>query len=83
MHPNCSPWQAPLDIGWGSDNRHRSSKLETPCVNLCVIDLESGLCAGCSRTIDEISRWAQLTTTERHAIMAALPSRRRQAQRDV
>ena len=49
--------------------------LETPCVNVCLLDCEFGLCVGCGRTIDEIASWASLSDGERRAIMAALPAR--------
>ncbi|HLO23611.1 MAG TPA: DUF1289 domain-containing protein [Methyloceanibacter sp.] len=49
--------------------------METPCVNVCLLDSESGLCVGCGRTIDEIAGWAQMSDGERRAIMAALPAR--------
>jgi predicted Fe-S protein YdhL (DUF1289 family) len=50
--------------------------LETPCVNICLLDADTGLCVGCGRTIDEIARWAAMSEGERHAIMAALPARK-------
>jgi uncharacterized protein len=49
--------------------------LETPCVNICLLDNETGICAGCGRTIEEIARWATMSDRERRAIMAALPVR--------
>jgi predicted Fe-S protein YdhL (DUF1289 family) len=49
--------------------------VETPCVNVCLLDSEVGLCVGCSRTIEEIAGWAAMTDGERCAIMAALPAR--------
>jgi predicted Fe-S protein YdhL (DUF1289 family) len=49
--------------------------LETPCVNICLLDDESGLCVGCGRTRGEIARWIDMTPAERRAIMAALPQR--------
>jgi predicted Fe-S protein YdhL (DUF1289 family) len=51
--------------------------LETPCIDICEIDVRSGLCLGCARTLDEIARWAEMTTEERRAVMAALPTRRK------
>jgi len=48
----------------------------TPCVQVCVVDGESGLCLGCFRTLNEVARWSGFTDAERAAIMAALPSRR-------
>jgi predicted Fe-S protein YdhL (DUF1289 family) len=53
--------------------------METPCVNVCVIDAADGLCAGCCRTLDEIARWATMTDSERRGIMLSLSDRRREA----
>jgi len=50
--------------------------LETPCVNICLLDAAAGLCAGCGRTMEEIARWSALSDAERRAIMAALPARK-------
>jgi len=49
--------------------------VETPCVNVCLLDSEVGMCVGCGRTIDEIANWASMTDIERRAIMAVLPAR--------
>lgn len=52
----------------------------TPCINVCVIDAATGLCAGCARTLAEIAAWSGLDASERRRIMAELPERR--ARRD-
>jgi len=52
--------------------------LETPCVNICLLDQETGTCIGCGRTIAEIAQWAAMSAAERRAIMAALPARMNQ-----
>ncbi|MCJ7788346.1 MAG: DUF1289 domain-containing protein [Methyloceanibacter sp.] len=49
--------------------------METPCVNICLLDADLGLCVGCGRTIEEISGWATMSDRERHVIMAVLPAR--------
>jgi predicted Fe-S protein YdhL (DUF1289 family) len=49
--------------------------LETPCVNICLLDDATGLCIGCGRSIDEIARWSAMSETERRNIMALLPAR--------
>jgi len=49
--------------------------LETPCVNICLLDDALGLCVGCGRTIEEIAHWATMSDRERRAIMAVLPVR--------
>jgi predicted Fe-S protein YdhL (DUF1289 family) len=49
--------------------------VEPPCVNICLLGAEFGLCVGCGRTIDEIANWASMTEDERRAIMDVLPAR--------
>jgi predicted Fe-S protein YdhL (DUF1289 family) len=50
--------------------------IATPCIKVCVVDGESGLCMGCYRQLSEVAAWQRLTDEERAAIMAELPSRR-------
>src|SRR5271168_3905593 len=50
--------------------------IATPCVKVCLIDGESGLCVGCQRTLPEVASWARLSDAERAEIMAILPDRR-------
>jgi predicted Fe-S protein YdhL (DUF1289 family) len=49
--------------------------IETPCVKVCTLDARSGQCLGCGRTIDEITRWAAMSASERSRVMGELPSR--------
>ncbi|WP_018632381.1 DUF1289 domain-containing protein [Neomegalonema perideroedes] len=49
---------------------------ESPCVNICVMDADSGLCVGCLRSIDEIVAWGGLASEARRALMKALPERK-------
>lgn len=50
--------------------------IASPCVKVCVIDGESGLCLGCQRTLAEVAAWARFSDAERAAIMAGLAARR-------
>ena len=50
--------------------------IATPCIKVCVVDGESGLCMGCHRTLPEVGNWQRLSDDERETIMAQLPSRR-------
>ncbi|MFI4963790.1 MAG: DUF1289 domain-containing protein [Caulobacterales bacterium] len=50
--------------------------IATPCVKVCVVDGESGLCLGCYRLLSEVAGWARLTDEDRARIMAELPARR-------
>lgn len=50
--------------------------ISTPCIRLCAVDGDSGLCRGCGRTLAEIASWSGLSEEERRAIIARLPERR-------
>lgn len=50
--------------------------IATPCVKVCIVDGESGLCLGCYRTLNEIAGWSALSEDERAEIMAGLTARR-------
>lgn len=54
--------------------------MESPCIQVCVMDVRSQLCAGCGRTLAEIAAWSTFTPAERRRIMALLPERRRAAE---
>lgn len=51
--------------------------ITTPCVGVCVLDPQAGICLGCGRTGDEIARWTRMTQAERERVMAALGERLR------
>jgi hypothetical protein len=50
--------------------------VKSPCIQVCQMDPQRGVCLGCARTLDEIARWASLTDQERDQILAQLPSRK-------
>ncbi len=50
--------------------------METPCINICLLNHATGTCIGCGRTIKEIAGWAAMSDAERRTIMAALPARK-------
>jgi predicted Fe-S protein YdhL (DUF1289 family) len=50
--------------------------VKTPCVQVCVLDAQSGLCLGCFRTMAEIAGWTRLTDDQRDAVLGDLPGRR-------
>ena len=57
-------------------NAARPNAIETPCVKICDIDRETGLCCGCGRSLPEIARWSSMSDAERRQIMAVLPKRK-------
>ena len=57
--------------------------IESPCVQVCMVDSRSGLCLGCYRTLAEIARWSGYSDSERAEIMRGLPSRRSRVAPDL
>lgn len=55
------------------------TRASTPCIRVCILDPETGLCEGCGRTLEEIGAWFRLSEEERLRIMAELPERIRKA----
>ncbi|MGY3436516.1 MULTISPECIES: DUF1289 domain-containing protein [unclassified Marinovum] len=58
------------------DQVWKRDEIESPCVNICVIHPDARICAGCLRSIDEITKWSVMSGDERATIMAELPNRR-------
>jgi hypothetical protein len=51
-------------------------EVPSPCVNVCVMNEASGLCRGCARTLDEISRWSDYTRGQKLAVLKKLARRK-------
>jgi len=49
----------------------------SPCVKVCALDPQSGLCRGCFRTLREIADWLEMTPEQKRATLE------RAAQREV
>lgn len=64
-----TPTGTPPSTPWARD------EIESPCIKVCVVHPEARICTGCLRSIDEITRWSQMTHAERRGVMAALPDR--------
>jgi predicted Fe-S protein YdhL (DUF1289 family) len=62
--------------GRARDRREAEESVKTPCIKVCVMDLDSGRCRGCCRTLEEIGRWGTMSDEERNRIMAELPGRK-------
>jgi predicted Fe-S protein YdhL (DUF1289 family) len=57
-------------------------RIESPCINDCIIDSASDLCLGCYRTLDEIAEWGSMPAEERRAVLDAARRRRTAAEND-
>ncbi len=53
----------------------KRDEIDSPCIRICVLHPTAGICSGCYRTADEITRWSVMGAEERAAITAALPDR--------
>ena len=51
------------------------SLIESPCILVCSIDVNTGFCFGCGRTSREIGAWLTMTSDERRQVMSELPAR--------
>ncbi|MEL7041870.1 MAG: DUF1289 domain-containing protein [Pseudomonadota bacterium] len=51
------------------------ANIESPCIKLCAVDGETGLCLGCGRSLKEIGGWMQFDDNGRRQVMAELPGR--------
>lgn len=49
--------------------------VSTPCIKVCAVSGQTGLCIGCGRTLAEIAAWGGLDEPTRQRIMAELPLR--------
>jgi len=53
-----------------------ADNVPSPCISVCAMLPEAGVCAGCFRTLDEIAAWGLLDAAGKRAVLAALPARR-------
>lgn len=52
--------------------------IPSPCINVCQMDANNGLCLGCFRTIGEITDWSRLDDTAKTDILATVARRRQE-----
>lgn len=48
----------------------------SPCVMICTLDDESGLCEGCHRSIDEIREWMIMSREEKLSVLEKVEQRK-------
>ena len=51
------------------------ARVLSPCVNVCVLDGDTGWCLGCARTGDEIAAWTSGSDAQRQGVLEQLPAR--------
>ena len=50
-------------------------QVASPCVSICNINDDSGLCEGCFRTLDEIAVWAQMDNAAKREVWRRITQR--------
>lgn len=53
----------------------QKSKIDSPCVWVCIIDEATGYCCGCGRTGDEVAGWINYDKPKRAEIVGTLDER--------
>ena len=50
-------------------------EVASPCINVCRMSPDSGLCEGCLRTLAEIAGWSAMSPEEKRTVLAQLRKR--------
>jgi predicted Fe-S protein YdhL (DUF1289 family) len=58
------------------DDSQTQAKLVSPCISVCQMDAEKGLCLGCYRTRREIAAWPNMSADEQSVLLSELRTRR-------
>ena len=49
---------------------------DSPCIGICMYDIDAEICIGCWRTLDEIGEWSSMSKQERKEAMAIIAIRK-------
>lgn len=52
-----------------------SHTVPSPCLSVCQMDADSGLCQGCLRTLEEVARWGSSDDTYKRTVWANIEAR--------
>jgi uncharacterized protein len=58
-----------------SNSSNKLEPTQSPCIGVCAMSEATGLCHGCYRTIDEIGKWWNMTSSQRTKVMSKLARR--------
>jgi hypothetical protein len=47
----------------------------SPCVSVCRMDMNTGYCEGCRRTLDEIAAWGRMGDDDKRQVWAEIGKR--------
>ena len=47
-------------------------EIDSPCIDICTINRDSGECIGCGRTVEEVRNWANFDNLKKKQILENL-----------
>ena len=53
-------------------------EIDSPCIDICTIDRDSGECIGCGRTVEDVRNWANFDNLKKKQILENLNARKMQ-----
>lgn len=53
-----------------------TQKVPSPCVSVCRMDADTGLCAGCLRTLNEIAAWSTMPESDKRRVWQQIVTQR-------
>jgi predicted Fe-S protein YdhL (DUF1289 family) len=62
-----------------SSDKPFATKLPSPCVSICQMDPQDGVCIGCYRTRAEIAAWRSMDQNDQLVLLDILRDRRAKA----
>lgn len=57
------------------DAMNSQQAVPSPCVSICRMNEQSGLCEGCWRTLDEIASWSTMGDDAKRAVWQLIEQR--------
>ena len=55
--------------------QHYAQTVPSPCMSVCHMDVSTGLCQGCFRTLEEISQWGNADDAFKRVVWARIEAR--------
>ena len=59
----------------GHFDAQSEAEVPSPCISVCCMEPDTGLCQGCLRTIEEITAWSRLPAVGKRAVWQAIATR--------
>lgn len=55
--------------------QQKARELPSPCISVCRMEVATGLCRGCLRTLEEITAWSKLDDEGKRTVWARIEQR--------